>query len=109
MALGVQQPDDGVGVERRLAGQHLVRDDAEGVLIRRAAHFAGGALLGAHVRRRAHGRPGHGQSLGFHHFGDAEVCDDGVPIAVHHDVGGLDVAMDDAAAVRVAERVPHLV
>ena len=36
--------------------------------------------------------------------GDAEVGDQRVPVG-HHHVFGLDVAMDDALRVRVAERV----
>ena len=42
------------------------------------------------------------------HLRDAEVGDDGVAVAVEEDVGGLDVAVDHAAAVRVREPAPDL-
>ena len=41
-------------------------------------------------------------------FGHAEVGDLGGAVLMHHDVGGLDIAMDDAFFVRVIERRGHL-
>ena len=96
--------------EGRHAGQHLVEhagervqvgasvdlDAAEGLL---GGHVGRGPESGSHRRRsrlRAPQRPG-----------DAEVSNQGEPVR-EQDVLGLDVAMDDAALVRVAERARHL-
>ena len=46
--------------------------------------------------------------LGAEHAGDAEVHHLDGPALGNHQVGRLEIAMHDAAAVRVAERVEHL-
>ena len=97
--------------ERRLAGQHLVQHAAERVHIGSAVDVAvARRLLGTHVGDRPHGHAGLGDLVARragHRAGDAEVSHDGVG-PLEQDVLGLDVAMDDAMLVRVAERVGHL-
>ena len=66
-----------------------------------------GGLLRGHVRWRPDHKPGRrlpGAASGVEHPRDAEVGDDRPP-AIEQDVFGLDVAMNDGLAVRVAERL----
>ncbi len=100
-----EDPHEGVAVERHLAGEHLVEDDAEGVDVGAGVDALPRRLLGRHVVRRAedHPRPG---ELGVRaaDLGDAEVEDlhEAVvaPATDEEDVVGLQIAVDDAAPVR---------
>ena len=102
-----QQPRRRAALERRPAGDQLVRHHPErievhpvvGVRVRRR-------LLGRHVDRRPDGGSHLGQGRGVlaavgagggDRLGDAEVGDGGAA-AGEEDVVGLDVAVDDAAA-----------
>jgi len=60
-------------------------------------------LFRRHVIRRPHHDAALGHLLG-HDFGHAEVCDLGERALVDQNVGGFDVAMDDAFLVRVVKR-----
>ena len=69
-----------------------------------------GHLLGAHVVGRAQelagaGQSGGGQQVGVGGAGHAEVEDLRLPGLLHQDVGGLEVAVDDAPVVGVLHRV----
>ena len=107
--LGHEPDDDGLrggtGVGR-LAGEHLVGDGAERVLVGAGVEGAiAGGLLGAHVVWRAEGEPGLGDATAAgvgDGEGDAEVGDDRLP-GLEQDVLGLQVAVDDAAGVGVVE------
>ena len=91
------------------ARQHLVHDACQRVLIAAAVHFGARRLLGAHVGGRAerHARGGERVATGLAHgVRDAEVGDHGVAPG-QQNVLGLDVAVDDAPAVRVVERLGH--
>jgi hypothetical protein len=98
-------------LERERAGEHLVGDDAERVLVAAAVDGAlAERLLGAHVRRRPHGHAGDGEALVLlRRAGDAEVGDEGAPaLPVEEHVVGLHVAVHHAVRVGVGERVGHL-
>ena len=96
------------GGEGRLTAEHLVQYAAEGVDVRAAVEMpVAHRLLRAHVLGRADGHARFGQPLlpvrRGEGEGDAEVGNDRMPL-VQQDVRGLDVAMDDALAMRVIER-----
>ena len=121
-----------VAEKRMAAGRELVQDHAErediGARIERGAEH----LLGRHVGRCADPRAGVGEDgaatvvaalhcpaawpkarvrqMRRHDLlGEAEVHDLHVPLRRHHHVGGLEVAMDDAAAMGGVERLGQLV
>jgi hypothetical protein len=83
-------------LERAFAGEHLIEYDAGridvGPGIDRLAH----ELLGRHVGGRAHDGARLGHAAAFD-AGDAEIGDLHLPFPGEHDVGRLDVAVDDAA------------
>jgi len=104
---GVERGGDGIAEEWVAAEEHFSEDDAESpeiaALIEGAAHY----LLGGHVE----GGAGDGVLRGGHlaeHAGEAEVNDFNGAGGGDHDVGGLDVAMDDAAGMGFGEAVGHL-
>ena len=77
-----------------------------------AVDGSAGELLGRHVGGSAEQLAGGGELTG-RELGDAEIGDARPLAAVdlargHEDVGGLDVAMDDALAVRVTEGLGEL-
>ena len=93
-------------LERRAAGEHLVEDRAQGVDVGGGRDVGGRAagLLGGHVARRAHDVAGAGQArLALHQLGQAEVGDLRDALVGEHDVGRLDVAVDDPVLVGVVE------
>ena len=93
---------------RSSAAEQLVEDDAEAVdvapLVGLPAQADG--LLGAHVGRRADDHAVAGEvGLDVGPTRQAEIDQPRPPAVVDHHVAGLEVAMDDAHAVRVAEGV----
>ena len=116
-----QHPDDGVGDrvadERADAGEHLVEHAAERPDVGALVHRLAARLLGAHVGRRAEhrARPRRRRSVIVGDRGCSE-SDPMVPrprpksstfthtVRADLDVGGLQVAVDDALFVRGVER-----
>ena len=94
---------------RWLTGQAFVQDAAERVDVGAAVDGAAFDLLGGDVvdgaERVAGGRAGVG-ILGA--AGEPEVAEVGVLVGREQDVGGLDVAVDQAVLVRGVERVGDL-
>ena len=88
----------------RVAGQHLVHDDAEAVDVGALVDLLAEDLLGRHVFRRADdvARLRELRVAALRGGGDAEVHDLEQPRVVDQDVRGLQVAMDDALLVRDA-------
>ena len=97
--------------ERRLAGEHLVEDAAQGIDVAPAIELRLGArLLRAHVHRGAERDAGLGQPLAAGRVerpGDTEVRDDTM-IAREQDVLRLDVTVDDALPVGIAQGIGDL-
>ena len=103
-----------VALERHLAGRHLVQHRAKGEQVGARVQFLGLHLLRRHVGHCAQHRARAGQVLRLRrrsslvcrrwrrglarHLGQPEVENLGVPALGDEDVGGLDVAMNDAFA-----------
>ena len=97
--------------ERLATGQHRVPHRAERVDVAPRVHVARAhRLLRRHVARRADDHPRGGQAVaGALPLGDPEVGEHrATGVGVEQDVGGLDVAVDHAAAVRAVERIGQL-
>nr|WP_249937124.1 hypothetical protein [Roseateles sp. DAIF2] len=106
-----RQGDDAVAAEGALAGEHLVEHDAGREQVRAAVDLVALHLFGRHVLRRAQHIADAGAlfAAGGLHMRDAEVHHLDVLRAAHAgDVAGLDVAMHDAALVRIVERARQL-
>ena len=95
-------------LERQLPGEQSVEHDANRVEIGSAVDLAAEDLLGRHVRGRAHHVAALREVLGAQHARDPEVHDLDDPHLGDHQVGRLQVAVHDAGAVRVRERVEDL-
>ena len=93
-----------LAVDRSLAGEHLVDDDADGVLIGSTANVAASCLLGSHVTRSTQNSSRLGQRRASQP-GHAEVGDLRCPFRSQKNVGGLHVAMNDAVLVCIGEGV----
>ena len=101
----------GVTVEGRAPGQHLIEDDPQRVDIRRRRNDLALRLFGGIVLHRAKRHAGCREPLRLDvlvHAGDAEVGQLDQPRLVEHDVLRLDVAMDDALAVRGSQPERHV-
>ena len=96
-----------VALKGQAAREHLIEHDAGGVDVRARVGAVALRLLGRDVvdgaeRLLRHGVGGVGKT------GDAEVRDLDAAVAQHHDVLRLDVAVDDAARMRVAQPFHNL-
>src|SRR5262249_59091788 len=96
------QPDKQVqqrSVEREVAGQQTIEDDAEAVdvAVRAGPRQIAARLFGRHEFRRADELPGAGEPFAFlvGPAGDAEIHDDRLALRRDVDVGRLQVAVDD--------------
>ena len=106
-------------LERSSASQHLIEDDAEGEDVRPRVDPGAPRLFRRHVGDRAEdlalARQVHsalrrsarevGTGARGLEPGQAEIQHLDAPLARHHDVAGLQVAMHDAARVRRRQRV----
>ena len=97
-----------LAVEGDVPDEHLVEHDAERVDVGLPVDVVAERLLGRDVVRRAEHAAVGGQPLLLQRAGDAEVGDLGGALLVDEDVLRLDVAVDDAARVRGAERAGDL-
>jgi hypothetical protein len=88
---------DGVGFERTFTGEHLVQDEAQRIEVAAQGNLLAGQLLRRHVEGRAMADLGLGDPCGV--GGEAEIHEAGLPAPIDHDVGGLEIAMDQPFAV----------
>ncbi len=98
----------GLAGEGDLAGDHFVDDDPQGIDVRALVDLGRLRLLGRHVLGRADHDAGTGEPRRVERPGDAEIHHLGVPLAVDHDVLGLEVAVDDAQPVRLGQPLGDL-
>ncbi len=107
-----QRGEPGTG-EGGFARHHLVEHDAEREEIRAVIDGKPERLFGAHIA----GRADHLADLRAHQLAGIGVADPrdaeieqlgGQPVVGEQDVRGLDVAVHDAARMRIGERVGHL-
>ena len=99
--------DGGLAVIGRAARQHFVHDDAQGVDIRPVIDPAALGLLRGDIVDRAQGLPGQ-RALGGDDPGDAEVRHLDTSIFQDHDIMGLDIPVNNAAAVGVLQGLGDL-
>ena len=85
-------------VVREALGQRLVEDAAERVDVGAGVHRLAADLLGGGVVDAAHEQAGLGQGVLGGVLGEAEVGEVDVLLGADQDVGGLDVAVDQARA-----------
>src|SRR5262245_11053377 len=89
---------DGGATPRRAAGEHPIGDDAERVDVSGWCDRIAAGLLGGPISRRAHA---HAVDRGSVQVArESEVHQGSVAIWPYHDVARLQIAMDDADAVR---------
>ena len=100
--------DLAVAFERDLAREHLVQHHSERVQVGLPVDMLSQRLLGRHVVGGAEHPAVGGQALLVERAGDPEIRHLGRALLVDQDVLGLDVAVDDVASVRGAERAGDL-
>ena len=119
---GGERVGDSFAAKSHLAAEHFVKDAAEGPDVRAAVDGLGFGLFRRHVRggaeqnSRQRGHAAHGRRSGdvhrcgiaFEGFGEAEVENFHGVVGGEFDVGGFEIAMDDAVLVRVFERLANL-
>src|SRR5205807_1463876 len=90
-------------VERRAPGDQEIECGAQAVYVGGGltAGRVAARLFGRHVGRRAHHVARLGDALGLvgGQIDQPEVQDEDLPLAVEHDVAGLDVAVNEALLV----------
>ena len=87
--------------ERRAPGQHLVEHGAERVEVAAPVRCPTEGLLGRHVRDRPHHHALHRQARAAQREREPEIAELGGAVLSQPDVRGLEIAVDDAAGVRV--------
>ncbi len=98
----------GAGVGR-FAGQQLVHHHAQRIQVAGRLQLVALHLLGRHVQRRADGMaPASATAVRVVDLGDGEIHHLGHAVRRHHDVTGLDVAVEDALGVRILQRLGAL-
>ncbi len=82
-----------------MSGECLEEHDAEAVEVRTSVDLLAHDLFGGEVLCRTQQGSGAGQVGVLSRFGDPEIGHPDPAVLAQHDVGRLDVAMDDAGAV----------
>src|SRR5579863_2393136 len=112
---GIEDGGGSVALERKAASGHFVQNDAEGEKIGARVEIFSECLFGRHVGDSAEGGAGAGEMCGVGserslvaisggrfcggNFGETEIENFGVAAPGDENVGGLDIAVDDAFRV----------
>ena len=96
------------GPERPRPGQQFVHHRTQRIQVGSIGQFDRLDLLRRHVRGAA-GDPFYARDLRVGHQRYPEIDDSNVAVESEHDVAGLDIAVNDSAAVRVVQRARGLV
>ena len=100
--------DGAVAVKGQSAREHLIEHDADGIDVGLAVGDVSSRLLGRDVVNRADRLVGHGARRLVGKARDAEVGHLDGAVLQQHDVLRLDVAVNDAALMRVLQRLEDL-
>ena len=103
--MGADNVEVGLAGEGDLAGEHLVEADTQTVDIALAGHSPSLGLLRAHIIGGADYAACDRKARGLYVLGDAEVGEFDVACGVGHNVGRLDIAVDDPLGMGILERV----
>src|SRR5689334_16642846 len=99
---GVKDGVGGIAGKWKRTAKHLVENDARGPEVGAVIHRLGEDLFGGHVGDGSDDDAGfRKRTLDVRAAGQTEVYDLDLAVGVDDEVGGLDVAVDDALAVRV--------
>ena len=94
-----------IRIEDRSSGHQFVECGSQAVEVGSMIDrkFEGGGLLGTHVARRAEDCSGHAERHVIQPLGQSEIGQPQPDIGIENQVRRFDVAMHDAALVRVSE------
>ena len=108
MKLHKRHGNGAVALKRQLAGEHFIEHYADGIDVGLAVGYVASRLLRSDIMHRADRLIGHGAGRLVREARDAEVGHLDGAVLKQHDVLRLDVAVDDAALVRVLQSAQHL-
>ena len=109
-----QRLEDGGRLKRGVSGEYFVENCADTVDVRSDGHAFAGRLLRRHVAGRAEWSARHGErrsrrlfGVELKHFRETEIGQVRLSLAVHQNIGRLEVAVQDTVLVSVVNGPCH--